>query len=147
MNYWTNELKGYVPRVLIFLSIIILYQLVSKRTLQGALAAGREREGEPATTSLEFEDLHRKSRCKMLIGGDDISNDVITLGTCFQCLSDIRRLRALYPIGAYTTGIEKALRNKLQQCLLYQVLFLFLLYQALFFLFLIKVRHNKSNSI
>ena len=24
-----------------------------------------------------------KSRCEMLIGGDDISNDVITLGTCF----------------------------------------------------------------
>ena len=25
-----------------------------------------------ATTSLEFEYLHRKSRCEMLIGGDDI---------------------------------------------------------------------------
>ena len=25
-----------------------------------------------------------KSRCEMLIGGDDISNDVITLGTCFS---------------------------------------------------------------
>ena len=37
-----------------------------------------------ATTSLEFEYLHRKSQCKMLIGGDDISNDVITLGTCFS---------------------------------------------------------------
>ena len=24
-----------------------------------------------------------KSRCEILIGGDDISNDVITLGTCF----------------------------------------------------------------
>ena len=24
-----------------------------------------------------------KSRCETLIGGDDISNDVITLGTCF----------------------------------------------------------------
>ena len=32
---------------------------------------------------MEFEHLHRKSRCEMLIGGDDISNDVITLGTCF----------------------------------------------------------------
>ena len=41
------------------------------------------KEGELATTSLEFEYLHRKSRCEMLIGGDDISNDVITLGTCF----------------------------------------------------------------
>ena len=30
--------------------------------LRGALAAGREKEGELATTSLEFEYLHRKSR-------------------------------------------------------------------------------------
>ena len=27
---------------------------------------------------------NRKSRCDMLIGGDDISSDVITLGTCFS---------------------------------------------------------------
>ena len=43
----------------------------------GALAAGGEKEGELATTSLEFVYLHRKSRCEMLIDGDDISNDVI----------------------------------------------------------------------
>ena len=49
----------------------------------GALA-GLEKEGELATTSLEFEYLHRKSRCEMLIGGDGISNDVITLGSCFS---------------------------------------------------------------
>ena len=48
--------------------------------------AGREKEGELATTSLEFECLRRKSRCEMLIGGDDISNDVITLARVFQCL-------------------------------------------------------------
>ena len=30
--------------------------------------------------SLEFEYLHQKSRCKMLIGRDVIRNDVITLG-------------------------------------------------------------------
>ena len=46
--------------------------------------AGWEREEELATTSLEFEYPHQKSRCEMLIGGDDISNDVITLGTCFS---------------------------------------------------------------
>ena len=50
----------------------------------GALASEREKEGELATTSLEFEYLHRKSQCEMLIGGDDISNYVITLGTCFS---------------------------------------------------------------
>ena len=49
--------------------------LVMKASSPGAL--GREKEGELATTSLEFEYLHRKSRCPMLIGGDDISNDVI----------------------------------------------------------------------
>ena len=41
-------------------------------------------QGELATTSLEFEYLHGKSQCEMLIGGDDISNDVITLGACFH---------------------------------------------------------------
>ena len=54
--------------------------------LRGALAAGREKEGELATTSLEFEYLHRKSRYEMLIGEDDISNDVIFLARVFQCL-------------------------------------------------------------
>ena len=46
------------------------------------LAAGREKEGELVTTSLEFEYLHRISRCEMLIGGDEISTDVIILGEC-----------------------------------------------------------------
>ena len=50
------------------------------QTPRDALEAGREKEGELATTSLEFEYLHRKSRCEMLIGGNDISNDAITLG-------------------------------------------------------------------
>ena len=31
-----------------------------------------------------------KSRCEMLIGGDVISNDVITLGTCFAMFAYIR---------------------------------------------------------
>ena len=51
----------------------------------GRSVAGREEEGELATTSLEFEYLHRKSRC-----GDDISNGVITLGTCFSMFVYIR---------------------------------------------------------
>ena len=34
-----------------------------------------EKEGELATASLEFEYLHWKSWCKMLIGRDDIAND------------------------------------------------------------------------
>ena len=56
----------------------------------GAVAAGREKEGELATMSLEFEYLHRKSPCEMLMGGDDISNDVITLGTYFSMFFYIR---------------------------------------------------------
>ena len=50
----------------------------------GRSGSGAGTEGELATTSLEFEYLQRKNRCKMLIGGDDNRNDVITLGTCFS---------------------------------------------------------------
>ena len=56
-------------------------QLACEQALRSALAAGREKEGELATTSLEFEYLHRESPCEMLIGGDDTSNDVIAFGT------------------------------------------------------------------
>ena len=59
--------------------------------------AGREKEGELATTSLEFEYLHRNSRCEMLIGGYDISNDVITLGACFSTFVYIRALSFVNP--------------------------------------------------
>ena len=59
-------------------------QVACERALLSALVAGQEKEGELATRSQEFEYLHRKSWCEMLIGRDDISNDVITLGTCFS---------------------------------------------------------------
>ena len=50
--------------------------------------------------SLEFEYLHQKSQCEMLIGGDDISNDIITLGACFHVFfSDCLYLR-LFPLCA-----------------------------------------------
>ena len=45
--------------------------------------ARREKEGELATMSLLFEYLHQKSRCEMLIGGDD-SNNISTLCMCFS---------------------------------------------------------------
>ena len=67
---------------------------------QGALAAGREKEGELATTSLKLEYLHRKSRCEMLIGGDDISSDVITLGTCFHVFFNLCLHSHLFPLRA-----------------------------------------------
>ena len=65
-----------------------------EQALQGNLVAGREKEGELATTSLEFEYLHQKSRCKMLIGRDDISNDVLTLGTCFHVFYNVCYIHA-----------------------------------------------------
>ena len=61
------------------------YTLACEQALLGALAARREKEGELATTSLD-----RKSRREILIGGDDISNDVITTGTCFSVFVYIR---------------------------------------------------------
>ena len=50
----------------------------------GCSGGGLGKGGRACNTSLEFEYLHWKSRCKMLIGGDDISNDVIPHGTCFS---------------------------------------------------------------
>ena len=52
--------------------------LACEQALRDALAAGREKERELVTTSLKFENLHRKIRGEMLIGGDDVSYDVIT---------------------------------------------------------------------
>ena len=79
-------------------------KLAGEQALRGALAAGRKKEGELATTFLEFEYLHRKSRCEMLIGGDDISNDVIILRTCFSMFVYIRARFAL--IGANLTDFS-----------------------------------------
>ena len=64
--------------------------LACDQALQGALAAGQEKEGKLPTTSLKFEYPHQKSWGEMLIGGDDISNDTITLGMCFSMLVYIR---------------------------------------------------------
>ena len=49
--------------------------LACEQALRGAVAEGWEKEGELATTSMKFECLHSKSRCEMMIGRNDISND------------------------------------------------------------------------
>ena len=67
---------------------LISSMLACEQALWGALAVGG-REGELLTTSLEFEYLRRKSRYEMLIGGDDISNDVTTLGTCLNMFFNV----------------------------------------------------------
>ena len=64
--------------------------LACRQALRDALAAGRVKEGELATTSLEFEYLHQKSQCKIMIGRDDIRNYVITLGMYFSMIVYIR---------------------------------------------------------
>ena len=89
-----------------------------EQAFRGALAPGREKEGEVATTSLEFEYLHRKSRCKMLIGGDDISNDIITLGTWFSMFAYIRARFRFPLIGgnltAQSTGSHGVIGSRIQ---------------------------------
>ena len=65
---------------------------------------GREKKGELETSSLEFEYLHQKSRCEMLIGGDDISNDVVTLDTCFSMFVSIRARFRFAMIGGNLTA-------------------------------------------
>ena len=71
--------------------------------LRGAQAERREKEGELANTSLEFEYLHRKSRCEMLIGGDGISR-VITLDTCFAMFVYIHTRFRITLIGGNMTA-------------------------------------------
>ena len=92
--------------------------LACEQVFRGALAVGREREGELTTTSLEFEYLHRKRRREILIGGDDISNDVITLGTCFSMLFYIRTLFHFALIWgnltAQSTGSNKGIGGGIQ---------------------------------
>ena len=65
----------------------LIWCIACEQAVWGTLVVGQEKEGELAITSLEFEHLHRKSLCKMLIGWDDIGNDVITLGTCCSILN------------------------------------------------------------
>ena len=95
---WDNHSDCQSSMVLSYVSCVCTYVwaavkgLAREQAIRGALAAGREREGELATTSLEFimNIYIKKSRCRLLIGGDDISNDVITLGTCFSMFVYIR---------------------------------------------------------
>ena len=84
----------------------------------GALAAWWEREGDLATMSLEFEYLHQKSSCEILISGDDISNDIITLGTCFSMFVYVRaHFRFTLIVGnvtAHLTGSHRGIGGGIQ---------------------------------
>ena len=72
--------------------------VASEQALRGTLVAGWEKEGELATMSLEFEYLHRKCQCEMLIGRDDISKDVITLGACFHVFFNVFLHSCWFPL-------------------------------------------------
>ena len=89
-----------------------------RRALRGAVAAGREKEGALATTSLEFEYLHRHSRCEMLSGGNDISDDVINLGKCFSMFVYIRARFSFALISgnltAQSTGSHRGIGGVIQ---------------------------------
>ena len=64
---------------------------------------GREKEGDLATTCLEFDYLHRKKRCEMLFSGDDTSNGFITPGTYFSMFVYIRARFRFALIGGNLT--------------------------------------------
>ena len=61
-DLWYSYIKTICRRLLY--DWYIEANLACEQALRGALAEGREKEGELATTSLEFEYLHQKSRCE-----------------------------------------------------------------------------------
>ena len=83
-------------------------KLPCEQALRDTLVAGQENEGQLATTSLEFENLHQKSQSEMVIGGDDISNDIITLGKCFSVFVYIRACFHFALIGGNLTAQSKS---------------------------------------
>ena len=68
--------------------------------------------------SLEFENLHQKGRCKMLIGRGDIIKDVIALGTCFSMFVYIRVCFYFALISgnltAQSTGSHRGIGGRIQ---------------------------------
>ena len=86
-------------RLVVFIRLL----LVCKQALQGALG-GRVGKGKRDCNCLWIEYLHGKSRCKMLIVGDNISSNVITLGMCFAMFVYIRGYLRFMLIGGNMTS-------------------------------------------
>ena len=78
------------------------------------LATGQGREEDLLTTFREFEYLHRKSRCEKLIGGDDISNDVITLGAYFHLFLNVCLLSRSFPLRADSRKFDSSVDREPQ---------------------------------
>ena len=86
----TDSLFSFVLFKNVFPSFYRYYSIAAlacEQALRRAASAGREKEEELATTSLEFEYLHRKSRCEMQIGGHDIRSDVTSVFHVFLNVS------------------------------------------------------------
>ena len=104
---WFHQRKKVKQRKICFdLKHFNHIDVACEQALRGALAAGRDKEGELATTSLEFDYLHRKSRCEMLIGGDDIRNEALPLARVFQCLFPLALIGG--NLTAQSTGSRRA---------------------------------------
>ena len=101
-------LKGKVSslhlQLLEIINILAMSAIACRQALRGALAVEREKEGELAIT--------------MLIGRDDISNDVITLGRYFSMFAYIRARFRFVLIGrnltAQSTGSHRGIGSGIQ---------------------------------
>ena len=66
---------------------------------------GKRRRACNFVSGIEY--LHRKTLCEMPIGGGDIGNDVITLGSCFSMFVYIRaRFRFALISGKSDTSVD-----------------------------------------
>ena len=72
----SGNLVNKYKTVLVIVNTTAAPALASEQAFRGALPVGREKEGEPTTTSLEFEYL-----C-----GDDVIMTSLPLARGFQCL-------------------------------------------------------------
>ena len=102
---WSVATFEYLTELMIILEVN--WGITYEQTLRGPLTAGREKEGDLATAPLEFEYLHRKSRCEILIGGDDIL--VIMTPLPFALASTSRWLAEIWQLSRRAaTGKLKA---------------------------------------
>ena len=76
---------------------------------RGALEASGERKEEKR----ELSTTSPLSRCEMLIGADDISNDVNTLGTCFSMFAYILA-RFRFGLIGESTGSHRGIGGGIQ---------------------------------
>ena len=66
---------------------VVQLLIAYEKVLQDALAVVWQKERELATTSLEFDYLHLKSQCKMMIGGMTLVMMSLPSEHAFTCFS------------------------------------------------------------